>query len=607
MGPQVAIDLGRIERNARAIVERCAESGIKVFGVTKGTCGMPQVARAMLRGGVAGIAESRFENIRRLHESGIDCPIMLLRSPPMARVEEVVRTVDISLQSELAIIGEISRIAERLGRVHNIIVMVDLGDLREGIWPSDLLPTVEKILEMKGVRIAGLGTNLTCFGAIVPTEENLGQLVAHAYKVERLAGITLDWISGGNSSSLPLLLEGRMPGGINNLRVGEAILQGGIETFRDNPWPELEYDAFRLSGELIEVKLKPSVPIGKSGFDAFGRRPLFVDEGDRLRGIANIGREDVIVESLTPINKGVRVLGASSDHLVLDVTDADPPLAVGDRVSFRMGYGALLTTMTSEYVEKAPIHDVAESSACKMVSIVAEAKSAPILAKHNVGAKLESIGFDVVELADAERPPAGVMRLHSGGDRRVAFRALAAATRITHSLGLIWVDSIASLMPEDDAHSDLTERSVLSRALGLGGRAGALQPQLSPENVVLVGLREAHPAEAKILKESRISVFTMAEIDGSGMRDVMREAIRIASSGTRGFHVSYSPTVTEMPGWAPGSGGITVRETHQAMEAIALSGRMTSMDISPVAPDLGSHVAGEMVNFVMSAFGKRIL
>jgi predicted amino acid racemase/arginase family enzyme len=607
MGPQVAIDLGRIERNARAIVERCAESGIKVFGVTKGTCGMPQVARAMLRGGVAGIAESRFENIRRLHESGIDCPIMLLRSPPMARVEEVVRTVDISLQSELAIIGEISRIAERLGRVHNIIIMVDLGDLREGIWPSDLLPTVEKILEMKGVRIAGLGTNLTCFGAIVPTEENLGQLVAHAYKVERLAGITLDWISGGNSSSLPLLLEGRMPEGINNLRVGEAILQGGIETFREKPWPGLEYDAFRLSGELIEVKLKPSMPIGKSGFDAFGRRPLFVDEGDRLRGIANIGREDVIVESLAPINKGVRVLGASSDHLVLDVTDADPPLAVGDRVSFRMGYGALLTTMTSEYVEKAPIHDVAESSACKMVSIVAEAKSAPILAKHNVGAKLESMGYDVVELADAERPPSGVIRLHSGGYRRVAFRALAAATRATHSLGLIWVDSIASLMPEDDPHSDLMERSVLSRALGLGGRAGALQPQLSPENVVLVGLREAHPAEAKILKESRISVFTMAEIDGSGMRDVMREAIRIASSGTRGFHVSYSPTVTEMPGWAPGSGGITVRETHQAMEAIALSGRMTSMDISPVAPDLGERVAAEMVNFVMSAFGKRIL
>src|SRR6476620_1416304 len=145
-GPQVAIDLGRIERNARTIVERCASSGIKVFGVTKGTCGMPQVARAMLRGGVAGIAESRFENIRRLRASGITCPIMLLRSPPLVRVEELVRSVDVSLQSELPLLREISRVAERLGRVHDVVLMVDLGDLREGIWPSDLLPTVDAVL-----------------------------------------------------------------------------------------------------------------------------------------------------------------------------------------------------------------------------------------------------------------------------------------------------------------------------------------------------------------------------------------------------------------------------------------------------------------------------
>src|SRR5882724_1474118 len=134
-GTQVTIDLKRIERNAKSVVERCALDGIKVFGVTKGTCGMPHVARAMLRGGVAGIAESRFENIHRLRESGIDCPIMLLRSPPLGRAEDVVRNVDVSLQSELATIAEISRVAERLGRVHGIILMVDLGDLREGIWP----------------------------------------------------------------------------------------------------------------------------------------------------------------------------------------------------------------------------------------------------------------------------------------------------------------------------------------------------------------------------------------------------------------------------------------------------------------------------------------
>jgi ornithine racemase len=253
------------------------------------------------------------------------------------------------------------------------------------------------------------------------------------------------------------------------------------------------------------------------------------------------------------------------------------------------------------------MHDIADIPGRKMVSIVAEPQSAPILARHDIGSRFEAMDYDVVELADASRPPAGLIRLHSGKDRRAAYQALAAAARSTHSLGLIWIDSIAALMPETGEDEEVAETSVLSRVLGLGGRQGALQPQLSPENVVLVGLREAHPTEAKILKETRVSVFTMAEIDGSGMRDVMREAIRIASSGTSGFHVSYSPTATEMPEWAPGAGGITVRETHQAMEAIALSRRMVSMDISPVAAELDPRIGHETVNFVMSAFGKRIL
>ena len=606
-GPQVAIDLDRIERNARTVVGRCAQSGIKVFGVTKGTCGMPQVARAMLRGGVVGIAESRFENIRRLRESGIAAPIMLLRSPPLSRVEEVVRTVDISLQSELAIIAELSRIAERMGRVHDIILMVDLGDLREGIWPSDLLPVVEKVLALRGVRIAGIGTNLTCFGAIVPTEENLGQLVANAYKVERLTGMRLDWVSGGNSSSLPLLLESRMPEGVNNLRIGEAILQGGLETFREEPWRELEFDACRLTAELIEVKLKPSLPIGVSSYDAFGKQPVFVDEGDRLRAIANIGREDVLIEGLMPINPGVRVLGASSDHLVMDVNDASPPLAVGDRISFRMNYGAMLAAMTSEYVEKTPIHDVEAQPGRKMVEIVTDPRVAPVLSKREVGQRLEAMNYDVVQTSDAARPPAGLLRLTAATDRRSALAGMSAAVKATHSLGLIWVDSRAALVVPEGSVGEIGEQSVLAEAIGLITKPGPLQPQLSPENVVLVGLREVTPAEAAILKGSRVTVFTMTDVDAMGMREVMREAIRVVTTGTRGFHVSYSPTVTEMPGWAEGSGGITVRETHQAMEAIALNGGMISMDVSGLHPDLDERVAAETVSFVMSAFGKRIL
>ncbi len=253
------------------------------------------------------------------------------------------RSVDISLQSELAIIREMSRIAERMGRVHDIMLMVDLGDLREGIWPNDLLPTVEQILEMKGVRIAGIGTNLGCFGAIMPTPDNLGQLVAACLQ-DRKAGGDQPRLRLGRRVVLAAASARRHAAieASTICSVGEAILQGGIETFRDQPWEALEFDACRLTADVIEVKMKPSRPIGKSGYDAFGNQPYFPDEGDRLRAIANIGREDVLVDGLTPIHKGTRVLGASSDHLLMDVTDADPPVAVGDRVAFRMSYGAML-------------------------------------------------------------------------------------------------------------------------------------------------------------------------------------------------------------------------------------------------------------------------
>jgi predicted amino acid racemase len=583
-GPKVTIDLAIIERNARTVVARCAASGIGVFGVTKGTCGMPQVARAMLRGGVKGIAESRFENIHRLREAGIDCPIMLLRSPPLGRVEDLVRNVDISLQSEIATMREISRVAERLGRVHDIVLMVDLGDLREGIWPSDLLPTVEQVMELKGIRIAGVGTNLTCFGAIVPTEENLNQLIGHAYKVERLTGRQLDVVSGGNSSSLPLLLADRMPQGINNLRIGEAILQGGRDTFLEEPWRELDQGAFTLAGELLEVKVKPSMPIGTAGVDAFGQRPRFVDEGDRLRGIANIGREDVIVEGLMPLDQGVRVLGASSDHLVLDLTEAPAPPRVGDLVGFHMNYGAMLTVMTSEYVEKVPMLDVAEAPKRRSIKLQADQAAAPVLEGLQFVAQVASIGYDVVPA-----PHAGTLSLTFTASRDAAWEALR-DTAGSDALGLIWIDSRAGL-GEGEALRQIIE---------------SLRPAIAPENIVIVALREAAPAEASFIRSSRLTVFTMVDIDARGMRDVMREAVKIARAGTRGYHVTYAPEATDMRGWDDGTGGLTVRETHQAMEAIASAGGLASLSVSSLSGALPTGVAATAIHAVLSALGKQI-
>ena len=611
-GPQVTIDLEKIETNTRTVVSWCATAGISIFGVTKGSCGMPQVARAMLRGGVAGLGESRLENIRRLRDSGIDAPVMLLRSPPLSMIDDVIRSVDVSLNSELAVIRELSRVAERMGRIHDIILMIDLGDLREGIWPDDVVPTIEHILELPGIRIAGLGTNLTCFGAIIPTEVNLGQLADLASIVRERFGLGLTYISGGNSSSLPLLLSGGMPKGINHLRIGEAILQGGRDTFLDRPRAELDRDVFLLSGELLEVKTKPSMPIGISGVDAFGGRPVFRDVGERLRGIVNIGREDANIEGLLPVTPGVAVLGASSDHLILDVSDVTPRPKVGDKVSFRMSYGALLAAMTSEYVEKMPMYDRQTSAPASRASIFSDATILPVLRKHALDGRLANIGYDVdlTSGVSIDRITAALDRravpLIFGSDHRASFAGMSALVQSLEAFGLLWFDSMASILPQQ-GDGDVESQSVLYRALGLGSGKGALAPRLSPENVVIIGLRETAPEEVELLKMSRVKIFTIADIDALGMREVVRQALAIASAGTQGVHVSYNAAATDIPGYVPGSGGITIRETHQAMEAIHQSKVMRAMDITGLDPEAEPRLASVIVHFALSAFGKRIL
>jgi ornithine racemase len=232
-----------------------------------------------------------------------------------------------------------------------VIVMVDLGDLREGVWPDDLIPFVREAVALDGIALVGLGANLTCYGGVVPSEQNMGRLVAYVEAVERTFGIHLPWVSGGNSSALPLLAAGGMPARVNHLRIGEAILLGR-ETLHRQPWPGTHQDAFLLHGEVIECKRKPSVSIGERVEDAFGETPGFPERGSVVRALVNVGREDVELPGLAPLDPQLRVMGASSDYLVVDATDAAGAIAVGDELVFSLGYGGLLAAMDSEYVGK---------------------------------------------------------------------------------------------------------------------------------------------------------------------------------------------------------------------------------------------------------------
>ena len=349
--PYLVIDLDKIEHNTRTIVALCNQYGIEVTGVTKVTCGHPQVANAMLRGGVTAIADSRLENIQRLIRAGIDTKLMLLRLPSLSRVDEVVESVAVSLNSELAVLEALSAAAQQCGKVHDVVLMVDLGDLREGIWPDDLIPIVREAIKLPGIHIKGLGTNLACFAGVMPDENNMKRLVELAVEVEQCLNLPLELVSGINSSGLDLIAAGGMPERVNHARIGEAILLGRETTHR-KPWPDTYQDAFVLHAEVLELKKKPSIPLGNRSEDAFGMQPEFEQRGEIVRALLNVGREDINVEGLTPQDPRAKILGASSGYLIVDVTEAADSIQVGDTLSFLLNYAALLAAMTSGYVKK---------------------------------------------------------------------------------------------------------------------------------------------------------------------------------------------------------------------------------------------------------------
>lgn len=332
-------------------MDLCSKHKVTVTGVTKGACAHPDVAWAMLDGGVAGLADSRVANLARLRKAGIRAEMMLLRIPMPSETKSVVDVADISLNSEISTIRSLGEAAIKKGVIHKVILMVDTGDLREGVWPDDVVRTCAEIRKVPGVTLEGIGTNLGCYGGVIPTETNLGQLVHLKTQVEEATGRRLRLVSAGTSATFNLLQEGKLPEGINHFRVGEAILLG-TEAVSGRVLPGATSDCFRLVAEVVEVKTKPSLPIGEVGWDAFRTVPRFVDRGIRKRAILSIGRQDIRPEAMEPLLAGCEILGASSDHLIVDVTDCPTEVRVGDEMPFRIGYGALLQAMTSEYVEK---------------------------------------------------------------------------------------------------------------------------------------------------------------------------------------------------------------------------------------------------------------
>jgi len=350
MYPRVLIDLDKFRNNVEVVKNRLTGCDIGIFAVSKVFCCDLNLATIFDDLELDAIADSRIENLKTVQNFHIKK--VLLRLPMHSEIEDTVKYSDISLNSEISTLELLSKEAVRQSKTHGAILMYDLGDLREGYFDkNELMNAAEKAVQLEGIELLGIGTNLTCFGGIIPRQNHMDELIAIRNEIQNKFNIKLRYISAGNSSSYYLTQKYELPKEINNLRIGEIFVCGRETSFGDDV-EGTHQDVFALEAQIVELKEKPSQPVGEIGMDAFGNTPTFENKGTMKRAIVACGRQDVNTESVAAYDKNIDVIGASSDHIILDVTKSKERYKVGDIIKFHLSYGGILSVMTSKYVNK---------------------------------------------------------------------------------------------------------------------------------------------------------------------------------------------------------------------------------------------------------------
>ncbi|BEP28444.1 alanine/ornithine racemase family PLP-dependent enzyme [Helicovermis profundi] len=354
--PKLTINMNHLKKNISEISNLCAKNNIAITTVIKGFNGITQVDKAFIDNNIKSIGSSRIEQLEKIKELNPSIETLLIRIPSISNLERIIKSADVSLNSEYDVVKKIDTLCKKLNIKHSVILMFDLGDLREGFFNENEFIMAAKNIEnnLSNIYLKGIGTNLGCYGSIKPSIKNLTRLSSIAENIETIIGRKLEIISGGASTSLSMLKNNTMPKKINHLRIGEAILiNRDLEEYWGYDFSNLYNDIFTLKAEIIEIKNKPSYPVGEIFIDAFGNRPTYTDIGIRKRAILNIGKQDFGDHTkLIPTNKNIKIIGSSSDHLIVDITDCKIDYNLGDIISFNLYYEAMLFLSRSEYVVK---------------------------------------------------------------------------------------------------------------------------------------------------------------------------------------------------------------------------------------------------------------
>ncbi len=299
------------------------------------------------------VGDSRISNLKVIKELKPDIVTIYIKPPAVGQAKNVVKYADISLNTSYEAIKEINAEAKKQGKIHRVIVMVEMGELREGVVRDNVLKFYEKVFRMKNIEIIGIGTNLGCMYGVEPTYDKLIQLSLYEQLIESKFGVNLKVVSSGSSITLPLVSMKKLPEGVNHFRIGEAAFLG-VSPYDNKKFRNLSTNAFTFSADIVELEKKEVVPDGKIGDAAIGETSDFesLDYDESYRAIVDFGELDVDYNNLSLKDNSVNFLGTTSDMTVYDLGEKSGKYKVGDKIHYNPNYMAVARLTNSKYMTK---------------------------------------------------------------------------------------------------------------------------------------------------------------------------------------------------------------------------------------------------------------
>jgi ornithine racemase len=350
----IELNKAKLENNFNYLQALFEKNNIQWGIVSKLLCGNKPFIRVLLDLGVKEIHDSRISNLRAIKSIDPDVQTVYIKPPPRRSVRNLIKYADVSLNTDFDTIRQISEEAVKQNKKHKIIIMIEMGDLREGVMGEHLIDFYARVFKLPNIEVIGLGTNLNCLNGIMPTHDKMIQLSLYKQLIEVKFNKKIPWISGGSSVTIPMIYEKMIPKDINHFRIGETLFFGN-NLITGKAIKGMKQDVFKFFAEVIELTEKPKVPIGQMGTNVAGETPE-INENDygkkSYRAILDIGLLDIDIKNLKPKKKNFEFSGASSDMIVLDIGTSSGKMKTGDLVEFTLDYMGALRILSSDYIDK---------------------------------------------------------------------------------------------------------------------------------------------------------------------------------------------------------------------------------------------------------------